>query len=905
MKKYLIYLLCLHIKLSYGQNCIGTNSTNEYPCCNQIINIDPLDNTYIVNTERIGLNNHRDINFQNFDVKYLDPNHSLKAINAQNIETYLNNPIFELGNEYDMMTNWKQFYDVDKLPMHPKNGWQLMHHYDGWKPFTRFNSAVNMTSLSAGKLGYHYMYYNKYTGDARFVIYPQTDGPYNPSELSLNLRLVKNASPKPDASAIFNIYNERLVGLDKPTLVDEVKSYLGSKQNVGSINGAFLDFRFYYDPCVCITKPILEFEARQRTTLQLYAEGKYAGITRQFDKSGKIPSNYGENWLGSVYGDYNGSADFEVKNGFQIYRTADSMAKQFYVSPELQTIASALGMFGKVASGSFNIPTNYTLANTLGKLTNIPSLLNDTNKLNIPLGNLLSGGINYLAGQINADVPNVSFSEGQIAMRGKIVGDTKWPGFNTRSIIYPGSYNVYNKAGVGEYPYYNENVGVFSLIYTPKLWYRTKSNYGKLYTDFSIQNPLKYAINPRADVDLLKTKIYSTIEFDYYLPYTDTIKTNQNANSTIFNFDQAIYDLFSPSKGFAVVHKVRINVDSLNSNLPNGIKIYPFSGDVYNSKSLFFNDKYLTRYTIQTILLPIDKIHEFEFKFDLNFNNNQEQFLIKHLSNIYFGGPLHPNTPLNTETSGNLLQKLQYSIFMSPRIKIIGHYNYFPNRFQTPPEWEQILTYDIDNGIQVNKTAITSQITPNVIRTSQFNFSSTNNTITAQTIIVDSDLSGYNFPIYLNGIVSIDVVNGGTVSPTTTIQIIQDPLGHVSLNPFTESEIKSFCSTNNYSAKNFLKNARIKDFITKNKSNVASISLHPNPTSSKTTLTLSGYEHTNVSVMIFDLIGREVYTQLEKDITAREHQAVLNTEMLQAGTYIVKIFNGREEKVAKLVILKN
>jgi hypothetical protein len=57
--------------------------------------------------------------------------------------------------------------------------------------------------------------------------------------------------------------------------------------------------------------------------------------------------------------------------------------------------------------------------------------------------------------------------------------------------------------------------------------------------------------------------------------------------------------------------------------------------------------------------------------------------------------------------------------------------------------------------------------------------------------------------------------------------------------------------------------------------------------------------------MIFDLVGRKVYTQLEKDITARDHQAVLNTETLQAGTYIVKVFNGTEEKIAKLVILKN
>jgi hypothetical protein len=144
------------------------------------------------------------------------------------------------------------------------------------------------------------------------------------------------------------------------------------------------------------------------------------------------------------------------------------------------------------------------------------------------------------------------------------------------------------------------------------------------------------------------------------------------------------------------------------------------------------------------------------------------------------------------------------------------------------------------------------------------------------------------------------------ISPNIIITPYVSLLTDDVLNPAQASMVKEYCKNEqNYKAKEPVNKSAKQPNNSKIDNSSSSISLHPNPTSSKTTLTLSGYEHTNVSVMIFDLIGREVYTQLEKDITAREHQAVLNTEMLQAGTYIVKVFNGTEEKVAKLVILKN
>jgi hypothetical protein len=82
------------------------------------------------------------------------------------------------------------------------------------------------------------------------------------------------------------------------------------------------------------------------------------------------------------------------------------------------------------------------------------------------------------------------------------------------------------------------------------------------------------------------------------------------------------------------------------------------------------------------------------------------------------------------------------------------------------------------------------------------------------------------------------------------------------------------------------------------------LSLHPNPASSVAKLTLTNYQNTNANIKIFDLMGREMVEVVEKDITSREHNVDLDIERLAPGTYIVKVNNGFDEKVTKLVVVR-
>ena len=69
MKILNIILLTLMVNYSlYSQDCIGTNTTDEFPCCNQKINIDPLNNNFNVNTERFGMTLNKDLDFSKMDM---------------------------------------------------------------------------------------------------------------------------------------------------------------------------------------------------------------------------------------------------------------------------------------------------------------------------------------------------------------------------------------------------------------------------------------------------------------------------------------------------------------------------------------------------------------------------------------------------------------------------------------------------------------------------------------------------------------------------------------------------------------------------------------------------------------------------------------------------------------------
>ena len=478
-------------------------------------------------------------------------------------------------------------------------------------------------------------------------------------------------------------------------------------------------------------------------------------------------------------------------------------------------------------------------------------------------------------------------------------------------MFHPGRRNGAAEAGVGEYPYYNENVGLFALLYTPKLWLRFKQDrdnqYGyRIKLDFSVQDKLIYALNPAADIDKPNTKIYGLVEFDFYLPYNDTPETKRNNSSNYINIDQIVYDFFSPEKGFAIVHKDKIDFATLKARLAlEGVNFNnPHSAYVKDGKLNYLSTTNYTKYTVQSYILPIDKLHEYQFgvEFD-HVNNSNHEFLRYFFSHINLDGSALSGQWNTDAMSEQSVFKRKFVTVMNPRIKVESIYNYLPNNYEVPSQFKQIFTYSYDNGVYLPKQTIIGKVYPQIIRTSQITFTSTNNVITAHNIIVDSDISNFPFPIYLNGFSTVIIEPGGTTSTAVFSQIIQDPLGHVSIAPVNENVLKTFCGGNEYKAKKFVNKSFSSNVPNESKSDfLTNLTLHPNPSTSLTTLTIENPSAEQASVRVYDLVGREVYSQDMRDVSESNNTLEISTNGWNTGIYIVKVIHGEVEKSIKLEV---
>lgn|GEM_PF-4129312 len=79
---------------------------------------------------------------------------------------------------------------------------------------------------------------------------------------------------------------------------------------------------------------------------------------------------------------------------------------------------------------------------------------------------------------------------------------------------------------------------------------------------------------------------------------------------------------------------------------------------------------------------------------------------------------------------------------------------------------------------------------------------------------------------------------------------------------------------------------------------------YPNPFNPATTIAFSIPEPGKVSLKLYDMLGREVFTLLNEEMPAGNHNIELNASSLSSGTYIYKLTAGKHQLSRKLVLLK-
>ncbi len=79
---------------------------------------------------------------------------------------------------------------------------------------------------------------------------------------------------------------------------------------------------------------------------------------------------------------------------------------------------------------------------------------------------------------------------------------------------------------------------------------------------------------------------------------------------------------------------------------------------------------------------------------------------------------------------------------------------------------------------------------------------------------------------------------------------------------------------------------------------------YPNPFNPTTTITYSLPHASNVSLRVFDVLGREVATLVNGEMTAGPHEVQFDAKGLASGTYMYKLTSGDYTQVKKMMVVK-
>jgi hypothetical protein len=880
--------------------CFGNDPTSS--CCNGIINTDV---PFKVNTERPSL-----INNWNWTNPDFVNNMTSSLFNLSTIK----NPYFEtnglnrdaIWGKFFPQTSWSSL-SADSFPnLNPRRGWQVVSYNFGKDYLGNPNTNTNDMKDP------YFILYNKYTGQLRLLFTIENNGGYqNRVNTYLGFPQTGNntggigGTPSGNilGSGLFSMYKDPVQTLDEisnPNVMSPAPSNGGTQWSVA-------DYVLQYDPCVCNNNSELKFSFGNYSTQNIQLSGRGVGIISPFGRTGANPALFGKDFMLEVTEGFNADGTFMLNN-------ADAIAKTLYVPPMNwleKLVKNGLNTaFNAALGGAFSLGGNYLSSAMSSEITPwINQAVKDNKDFAWAIGRLnikgdTTGGVTQygskevagaLAGYLGTATSGFSMqlfdtkepgptnyflNEFEIKMVGTSTGETD----ANRDKIYlqnPGSLNSKNINPSRLYPLYNEPLGLFAMLRKPKI--KRRANYhknetaethvdvigyipiiGPLFADetyvtyngnynkleYEIGSNIDFALNPSAEIDYEKTQISAAwkipIVYKKSCGGTCGVKVGLDDNKIIVKYNGTPFCNFLPDSFF---------------NLTKSKTFIKISNPAFNQDTVYYSTPYI----------PIEHFKNIRFSYDL------EQRACSEFTDVPSG----------------------------IRLSLMIHYVYKPNAYGEVNEHFQTLDYGVDvettNNFTKPKYRLPSSGTISIGNT----IFTKDTTIYADSIVLNGNISSTNRAVVR--IISTKPINqiAGTIDPT--VSVYQGSLYPSNpIIPIDESVVKSFCSSSDYKAKVYPYSPK----LAKNKDTLLgvlnpSISLHPNPTSSKTTLTLSGYENTSVSVMIFDLVGRKVYTQLEKDITARDHQAVLNTETLQAGTYIVKVFNGTEEKIAKLVILKN
>jgi len=393
-----------------------------------------------------------------------DPNHSANFdwrtsgfdVNSGFINfTRVNSPFYQDDNA--VLSHFFENKD-----MQYEDGWELIKYDFG------FDASGNPRNPPAGFI--YFILYNKYTSVLRVLANGDRQG-FNGAHIRLSFNKWTTdyySSALSNASEIFAL--DKFETDPKIDALAEYRNYLAQ--------WFYADFPIAYDPCTCLYESTMQVEIRLISTAEVNLSGSI---------NADIATNVGGR--GSVK-----ESGFSVK---QIVEGGEKASKSY------KTVNEFVGELNNVSDAE--------AVNSLGEWLKEPNFLKAGLKAFPVIGSALELIDFFVAGGKKSSGPQTvklmpMVLNGSVNLQGTIsITDP----FIDPIFYTPGSKNASSKEPYRE-PLYNEVLGVFNLLETPKMF--IKSDYfrreepkvieERAYLRLRLSKDLKYVVNPASGLEI-------------------------------------------------------------------------------------------------------------------------------------------------------------------------------------------------------------------------------------------------------------------------------------------------------------------------------------------------------------------------------------------------------------------
>jgi|688.fasta_scaffold00973_20 hypothetical protein len=384
-------------------------------------------------------------------------------------------PYNNIESPFNQDGNTPLIHFLDNPDRMSKDGWELIKYDLG------FNE--NGTPKGTTTRNIYVVLYNKFTGVLRVFVAVNEIVAFNGVQISIRFAEGVQSNLLSNAAKIF--------ALDKFERTDTIKSVAEYRPS----KWAYADFNVTYDPCTCNSNSKITIGVKYIVNSTVSFNGSLQGTVTTIENGSQQVNEDGYSIT-----DLLGAGKEAKKTYDDISKFTNEQLRALQIEGKTDIQLTIEQLFKKNSLNQFQQAIKKS------------SFLSEGLKAVPYLGAAMSI-VDFFVGGGNDGPQEVKIMPMALQANVRLSGNinTGYP-FPDISFYTPGSKDA-SCGNDTQYPYFNEVLGTFNLLTTPKINYSVFYSYPITITSASMPEDIEYVLNPAAGFDPLKTEIMGNIIF--------------------------------------------------------------------------------------------------------------------------------------------------------------------------------------------------------------------------------------------------------------------------------------------------------------------------------------------------------------------------------------------------------